>query len=56
MIVMAVWRNLGTVMIIMLAGLQSVPQSLMEAAELDGAGAWHGSGGSPSRCCVRPCC
>ena len=27
MIVMAVWRNLGTVMIIMLAGLQSVPQS-----------------------------
>ncbi|WSF47014.1 sugar ABC transporter permease [Streptomyces canus] len=41
MIVMAVWRNLGTVMIIMLAGLQSVPQSLMEAAELDGAGAWQ---------------
>ena len=25
----------------MLAGLQSVPQSLMEAAELDGAGAWQ---------------
>ncbi|MGP3963954.1 carbohydrate ABC transporter permease [Nonomuraea sp. 3N208] len=41
MIVMAVWRNLGTVMIIMLAGLQSVPQSLMEAAELDGAGTWQ---------------
>jgi multiple sugar transport system permease protein len=41
MILMAVWRNLGTVMIIMLAGLQSVPQSLMEAAELDGAGAWQ---------------
>ncbi|MFF5522638.1 carbohydrate ABC transporter permease [Streptomyces coeruleorubidus] len=41
MIVMAVWRNLGTVMIIMLAGLQSVPHSLMEAAELDGAGAWQ---------------
>ncbi|GAB2963968.1 sugar ABC transporter permease [Streptomyces pseudoechinosporeus] len=41
MIVMAVWRNLGTVMIIMLAGLQSVPQSLMEAAELDGAGPWQ---------------
>jgi multiple sugar transport system permease protein len=41
MIVMAVWRNLGTVMIIMLAGLQSVPHSLMEAAELDGAGPWQ---------------
>ncbi|WP_405515219.1 carbohydrate ABC transporter permease [Streptomyces canus] len=41
MILMAVWRNLGTVMIIMLAGLQSVPQSLIEAAELDGAGAWQ---------------
>ncbi|OAH10691.1 lactose transport system permease protein LacF [Streptomyces jeddahensis] len=41
MIVMAVWRNLGTVMIIMLAGLQSVPNSLMEAAELDGAGPWQ---------------
>ncbi|MFF4522965.1 carbohydrate ABC transporter permease [Streptomyces bluensis] len=41
MIVVAVWRNLGTVMIIMLAGLQSVPQSLMEAAELDGAGPWQ---------------
>ncbi|MEU2334725.1 sugar ABC transporter permease [Streptomyces sp. NPDC013172] len=41
MILMAVWRNLGTVMIIMLAGLQSVPQSLMEAAELDGAGGWQ---------------
>ncbi|MGP3986892.1 carbohydrate ABC transporter permease [Streptomyces sp. 3N207] len=41
MIVMAVWRNLGTVMIIMLAGLQSVPRSLTEAAELDGAGAWQ---------------
>ncbi|WP_419586936.1 carbohydrate ABC transporter permease [Streptomyces sp. Qhu-G9] len=41
MILMAVWRNLGTVMIIMLAGLQSVPHSLMEAAELDGAGAWQ---------------
>jgi multiple sugar transport system permease protein len=41
MILMAVWRNLGTVMIIMLAGLQSVPHSLKEAAELDGAGPWQ---------------
>lgn len=41
MIIMAVWRNLGTVMIIMLAGLQGVPQSLMEAAEIDGASPWQ---------------
>lgn len=41
MIVMAIWRNLGTVMIIMLAGLQGVPQSLMEAAEIDGANPWQ---------------
>jgi multiple sugar transport system permease protein len=28
-------------MIIFLAGLQSVPRSLIEAAEVDGAGAWQ---------------
>ena len=37
---MAVWRNFGTGMIIFLAGLQSVPSSLIEAAAIDGAGAW----------------
>ncbi|WP_347040943.1 carbohydrate ABC transporter permease [Brachybacterium nesterenkovii] len=40
LIVMATWRNFGTSMIIFLAGLQSVPQELHEAAALDGAGAW----------------
>ena len=34
------WKDLGFVMIIMLAGLQSVPTTVLEAASLDGAGAW----------------
>lgn len=34
----AVWKNFGYNMIIFLAGLQSIPSELYEAAELDGAG------------------
>ncbi len=34
----AVWKNFGYNMIIFLAGLQSIPADLYEAAELDGAG------------------
>lgn len=41
LIAMAVWRNFGTGMIIFLAGLQSVPWSLHEAAALDGASSWQ---------------
>ncbi|NEE04516.1 carbohydrate ABC transporter permease [Phytoactinopolyspora halotolerans] len=37
MILMAVWRNMGTLMIIFLAGLQHVPQDVLEAAQVDGA-------------------
>jgi multiple sugar transport system permease protein len=40
LIMMASWRNFGTAMIIFLAGLQSVPWSLHEAAAIDGASAW----------------
>ncbi len=36
----AVWKNFGYNMIIFLAGLQSIPGELYEAAELDGAGTW----------------
>jgi multiple sugar transport system permease protein len=36
-----VWRGLGEGMIIFLAGLQTIPQHLYEAAELDGAGRWR---------------
>lgn len=39
-IVMAVWRNLGFAMVIFLAGLQTIPTSLYEAARIDGAGRW----------------
>lgn len=41
MILMAVWRNMGTLMIIFLAGLQNVPTEVLEAAEVDGANAWQ---------------
>lgn len=40
-ILMAVWKNFGFNMIIFLAGLQSIPERLYEAARLDGAGAWQ---------------
>ncbi len=39
-IVFAVWKNFGYNMIILLAGLQSIPQELYEAARIDGASAW----------------
>jgi len=37
---LAVWKNFGYSMLILIAGLQSIPQELYEAAELDGAGDW----------------
>lgn len=39
--IMAVWGNLGQGMIIFLAGLQAIPQSYYEAAEVDGANSWQ---------------
>jgi multiple sugar transport system permease protein len=41
LIALASWRNFGTAMIIFLAGLQSVPVLLHEAATVDGASAWQ---------------
>jgi multiple sugar transport system permease protein len=40
LIVMAAWRNFGFLMVIFLAGLQSIPGDLYEAATIDGAGRW----------------
>ena len=40
-IVIAVWQDVGYFAVIYLAGLQSVPGSLYEAAEIDGASAWQ---------------
>ncbi|GAB6902359.1 sugar ABC transporter permease [Kineosporia succinea] len=41
LILMAVWRNVGTLMIIFLAGLQAVPTDVHEAAMMDGAGGFR---------------
>ena len=37
----AVWKNFGYNMIILLAGLQAIPQDLYEAARIDGASRWR---------------
>jgi multiple sugar transport system permease protein len=36
--IMSIWKNVGYYMIIFLAGLQNIPRSFYEAAEIDGAG------------------
>ncbi|MER7575180.1 sugar ABC transporter permease [Streptomyces sp. NPDC126514] len=40
-ILMSVWQGVGFHMIIWLAGLQTIPAELYEAADLDGATRWH---------------
>ncbi len=39
-IIMSVWRGLGFNIVVFLAGLQSIPRDLYEAAALDGATGW----------------
>ena len=39
-ILFAVWKNFGYNMVIFLAGLQTIPQDLYEAARIDGASKW----------------
>ncbi|TME84028.1 MAG: sugar ABC transporter permease [Chloroflexi bacterium] len=39
-VAMSVWQGLGTTVIIFLAGLQAIPQEYLDAASVDGAGAW----------------
>ena len=39
-ILMAVWKNFGFNMVIFVAGLQSIPERLYEAASIDGARGW----------------
>ena len=41
LVVMSSWRNLGALMIIFLAGLQTIPAEVIEASEVDGAGSWQ---------------
>jgi multiple sugar transport system permease protein len=40
-IIASVWKDLGFNMLILLAGLQAIPEHLYEAARIDGAGAWR---------------
>jgi multiple sugar transport system permease protein len=41
LILLAVWKNFGYNMMIFLAGLQTIPEQLYEAARIDGAGKWR---------------
>lgn len=40
-ILLAIWKNFGYNMLIFVAGLQSIPDDLYEAAAVDGAGRWR---------------
>jgi multiple sugar transport system permease protein len=40
-ILLGVWRNFGTAMVLFLAGLQAIPRDVYEAASIDGAGWWR---------------
>lgn len=40
-VIVGTWRDMGYYMILFLAGLQTVPRELYEAARVDGAGAWQ---------------
>lgn len=39
-VIVAIWKNIGFDFIILLAGLQQIPRSVIEAAMIDGANAW----------------
>lgn len=41
LILLSVWKQLGFNLVVFLAGLQAIPTSRYEAAELDGAGVWQ---------------
>ena len=41
LIILMCWQQIGYMMIIYIAGLQSVPDSLTEAAQIDGATSWQ---------------
>ena len=40
-VIASAWKDLGFVMIILLAGLQAIPEELLDAARVDGAGWWR---------------
>ncbi len=40
LVILVAWQQIGYMMIIYIAGLQAVPEDMLEAAKLDGAGKW----------------
>ena len=50
----AIWKQITYNFLFFLAGLQSIPKSLIEAAAIDGAGRGGASGRSCSRCSRPP--
>lgn len=40
-VIMSVWKEVGFFMVVFLAGLQSIPSDLYEAARVDGSGGWQ---------------
>ena len=51
LVILMCWQQIGYMMIIYVAGLQSVPGDLIEAAKIDGAGEWQVF----SRVCMPQC-
>ena len=41
LIILMCWQQIGYMMIIYIAGLQAVPEDMLEAARIDGANGWH---------------
>lgn len=41
LIILVSWQQIGYMMIIYIAGLQSIPGDVVEAAQIDGANGWH---------------
>jgi raffinose/stachyose/melibiose transport system permease protein len=40
LVVLSGWQFIGCMMIIYMAGIQSIPEDILDAAKIDGAGAW----------------
>ena len=41
LMLLSVWAHVGGQMLVFLAGLQAIPQAYLDAAQVDGAGAWR---------------
>lgn len=41
LVILVSWQQIGYMMIVYIAGLQSIPADVLEAAEVDGAGPWE---------------